>query len=104
MAAFQKKFSFVLSIAITSFTSVSFFALLYLQGRASFPTDFLIFLLLNFIIIYFLLAFANTNFIFERLSQILESIVHHRNHKTSPKYLPAGNDVIEDIREEIAGW
>jgi len=104
MATFQKKFSFVLSIAITSLTSVSFFAFLYLQGRVSFPADYLIFLLLNFITTYFLLTFSNTNFIFERLSQILESIVHHRNNKTSRKHLPAGNDVIEDIREEIAGW
>jgi two-component system phosphate regulon sensor histidine kinase PhoR len=104
MSTFQKKFSIILAAIIASLAS-ALYLILSVSGDRNFSwNDLLIFLSATFLLTYTLLLFSNNNFIFERLSQILDSVVNFRNNKESRKNHPISEDVIADIRNEVQGW
>jgi two-component system phosphate regulon sensor histidine kinase PhoR len=104
MITFQRKFSLILSTIISISTSIIIFILSYQSEQIFLWKNLIFFFLLTFILTYFSLTFSNNTFIFERLSQILGSIINYRNNKISRRNLPSGEDVISDIRDEVIGW
>jgi two-component system, OmpR family, phosphate regulon sensor histidine kinase PhoR len=106
MNAFQKKFTLILTAAVTGFATVEYIIFLFRNGAEQGIQweVVLLFFLINFIITFSIVAFLNTHFLFERLSQIFESISSQQNKGNSTNDLPPDNDVIEAIREGINKW
>ena len=104
MSAFQRKFSITLSVIIAVVASILFF-IISISGEPGFSwKDLCIFLVAIFLLTYALVVFSSKIFIFERLAQILDSIIQYRNNKDQRKKYQPGEDVISDIRDEVKGW
>ena len=101
---FQKRFSLALSLVISLSAAVLLTAFVLFFSMGAGWTHIAGFFVICFVLMFFLLDVAGRIFIFERLSEIVELLVHHRNHKESRNRFPTGEDVIEDIREEVKGW
>lgn len=101
---FQKKISLIVSFMISVVSLILFIVFLLLSSQKIFFLNALGFFVASFLFVFFLIESVNRNFIFERLSEILESLVMYRNHSESRKKFPLGEDVIEDIKEEVKGW
>lgn len=104
MKSFQKKFTIILSVILALLAS-TLFLIISMYGENIFNVrDFFIFLLTVFIVTYLVVAFSNRNFITERLSEVLDSIIHYRNNKDTRNNYPSGEDIIAEISEEVKGW
>lgn len=104
MNTFQRKFSLLLAFLISLISTVLFiiFALL---AKAEIPIVFAFWFMMGvFILTFFVLDYANGNFIFKRLSEIFSSLIVHRSNKITRKDYPVGDDIISDISNEVKGW
>jgi len=104
MKNFQNKFSIILAAIISIFSSILLLFISFLETTILNWTVFFVFLLALFLFTYMILSIANQNFIFDGLSEILNSIIHARNNKDLRKYYPTQENIIEDIQGEVKGW
>ena len=104
MKNFQNKFSLILAIIISIFSSILLFFISFWEINDIRWSVLFIFSLASFLFTYMILSIANQNFIFDSLSEILKLIIHSRNHKDLRKNYPTEENIIDDIRDEITGW